>query len=504
MTKGIVYLVGAGPGDPGLITVKGLSLIQSAEVIVHDRLVDSRLLKHVSTTTELIDVGKIPGRRDNRQTDINALLVDLGKRGKRVVRLKGGDPFVFGRGGEEAGELRQAGIPFEIVPGITSSISAPAYAGIPVTHRGLSSHFTVVTGNEDPDKPESVIQWDKLAQIGGTLIVLMGWENLPSIVEKLLASGRKPSTPVSMIQWGTEPHQKAVTATLETIVHVAKESELGSPVVTVVGEVASLRDELAWFDNRPLFGKRVLVTRTRTQAGALSDLLVQHGAAAVELPTIEIQPLDDYPELDSALSELSKFDWAIFASTNGVDVVFQRLEFAGMDARAFGTVKLGAIGQATAGALCRRGLNPDFVPESFVSEAVVDGLKDLGMEGMKVLLPHGDIAKDTLTRGLTNLGASVTEALAYRTVIPDDSENLAKEIFAKGVDVATFSSSSTVTNLCNLIGDVDKLSKSTIACIGPITAATARDMGLKVDIVSKQHTIPGMVKAIEDYFSQED
>lgn len=504
MTKGIVYLVGAGPGDPGLITVKGLSLIQSAEVIVHDRLVDRRLLKHVSPTAELIDVGKIPGRRDNRQSDINALLVDLGNKGKRVVRLKGGDPFVFGRGSEEAGELRQAGIPFEIVPGITSSISAPAYAGIPVTHRGLSSHFTVVTGNEDPDKPESVIQWDKLAQIGGTLVVLMGWENLPGIVEKLLAAGRKPSTPVAMVQWGTEPHQKAVTATLETIVRVAKESDLGSPVVTIIGEVASLRDGLAWYDNRPLFGKRILVTRTRTQAGALSDLLVQRGAAAVELPTIEIQPLNDYPELDIALSELSKFDWAIFASTNAVDVVFQRLELAGMDARAFGTVKLGAIGPATAGALRRRGLNPDFVPESFVSEAVVSGLKDLGMAGMKVLLPHGDIARDTLTNGLTNLGAVVSRALAYRTVTPDDSENLAKEILAEGVDVATFSSSSTVTNLCKLIGNVDKLSKITIACIGPITAATAREMGLKVDIVSEEHTIPGMVEAIEEYFSQED
>ncbi|MDA0769557.1 MAG: uroporphyrinogen-III C-methyltransferase [Chloroflexi bacterium] len=504
MTLGIVYLVGAGPGDPGLITVKGLGLIQSAEVIVHDRLVDRRLMQHASPAAEIIDVGKIPGRSDNRQADINALLVDLGKQGKRVVRLKGGDPFVFGRGGEEALELRQEGIPFEIVPGITSSIAAPAYAGIPVTHRGLSSHFTVVTGNEDPDKPESVIEWDKLSQIGGTLVVLMGWENLPSIVDKLLAAGRTPETPVAMVQWGTEPHQKAVTGTLETIVRVAKESKLGSPVVTVIGEVASLRDELVWFDNRPLFGKRILVTRTRTQAGALSDLLVQRGADAVELPTIEVQPLHDYADLDGQLRVLSGFDWVIFASANAVDVMFQRLESMKLDSRAFSNVKLGAIGPATTAVLRRYGLNADFVPESFVSEAVVEGLKHENMAGAKVLLPQGDIARDTLADGLTGLGANVSRALAYRTVTPQQSAGMVEDIFARGVDVATFSSSSTVKNLCELLGDVDRLSNATIACIGPITAATAREMGLNVDIVSERHTIPGMVKAIEEYFSKEE
>lgn len=504
MSEGIVYLVGAGPGDPGLITVKGLNLIQNAEVIVHDRLVDRRLLQHASSEAELIDVGKIPGRRDNRQTDINALLVDLGKQGKRVVRLKGGDPFVFGRGGEEALELRKVGIPFEIVPGITSPISAPAYAGIPVTHRGLSSHFTVVTGNEDPDKPESVIEWDKLAQIGGTLVVLMGWENLPGIVDKLLQAGRKPSTPVAMVQWGTEPHQKAVNGTLESIVRVAKQSDLGSPVVTVIGEVANLRDELAWFDNRPLFGKRVLVTRTRTQAGALSDMLVERGASAVELPTIEIQPLDDYSELDAALGDLSNYDWTIFASSNAVDIVFQRLDSLGQDARAFGNVKLAAIGPSTAESLRNRGLEPDLVPKSFISEAFAEELKGENISGARVLLPHGDIARDALANGLTEQGAKVSTALAYRTVTPKDSAQKAKDLLTEGVDVATFSSSSTVNNLCELIGDVDMLSNTTIACIGPITAATARDKGLKVDIVAKNHTIPGMVKAIEDYFSQEE
>lgn len=501
MTHGIVYLVGAGPGDPGLITVKGLDLIQSADVIVHDRLVDRRLLQHASTEAELIDVGKIPGRRDNRQTDINALLVDLGQRGKRVVRLKGGDPFVFGRGGEEAAQLRDAGIPFEIVPGITSSIAALAYAGVPITHRGLSSHFTVVTGNEDPDKPESAIQWDKLAQIDGTLVVLMGWENLPTIVDKLLASGKKPDTPVAMVQWGTEPQQKTVAGTLETIVRVAKESGIGPPVVTVIGEVAGLRDELAWFDNRPLFGKRILVTRTRAQAGAMSELLAQRGASAVELATIEVQPLDDFAELDGALKDLRGFDWAIFASTNAVDVVFRRLAAMGLDSRAFGGVKLGAIGTATAGALSLHGLNADFVPETFVSEAVVEGLKGEGMAGAKVLLPQGDIARDTLAEGLSQLGAVVTRVLAYRTVTPRHSADRVREIFAQGVDVATFSSSSTVRNLCELLGDTGRLSDATIACIGPVTAATARDLGLKVDIVSEKHTIPGMVQAIEDYFS---
>ena len=504
MIQGIVYLVGAGPGDPGLITVKGMGLIQSAEVIVHDRLVDRRLLQHASQDAELIDVGKIPGKRDNRQTDINELLVELGRQGKRVVRLKGGDPFVFGRGGEEAVRLRQAGVPFEIVPGITSSIAAPAYAGIPVTHRGLASHFTVVTGNEDPDKPENVIQWDKLARIGGTLVVLMGWENLPSIVDRLLAAGRKPDTPVAMVQWGTEPYQNVVTGTLETIVRVAKASDLGPPVVTVIGEVAGLRDELAWFDNRPLFGKRILVTRTRTQAGTLSEMLVRRGAAAVELPTIEIQPLDDYAELEGALKGLSSFDWAIFASANAVDVVFQRLALMGLDSRAFSGVKLGAVGPATADALRRNGLKADFVPNSFLSKSVVDGLKSEDMAGAKVLLPQGDIARDTLAVGLADQGAKITCALTYRTVIPADSADRAREIFAEGVEVATFSSSSAVSNLCDLLGGLDGLSDTTIACIGPITAATARELGLKVDIVSERHTIPDMVQAIEEYYSQED
>ena len=504
MTKGIVYLVGAGPGDPGLITVRGLGLIQSADVVVHDRLVDRRLLRHASPEAELIDVGKIPGRRDNRQTDINSLLVDLGKQGKRVVRLKGGDPFVFGRGGEEAAHLHAEGVAFEIVPGITSSIAAPAYAGVPVTHRGLSSHFTVVTGNEDPDKPESDVHWDKLAQIGGTLVVLMGRENLPGIVDKLMTAGRKPDTPVAMVQWGTEPHQKTVSGTLATIVDVAKKSDVGSPVVTIIGEVASLRDELAWFDNRPLFGKRILVTRTRTQAGALSDLLVQRGAAAVELPTIEVQPLADYADLDGALRDLGRFDWVIFASTNAVDIVFQRLASMGLDSRAFGGVKLGAIGPATANALRRNGLTADFLPEAFMSEAVVDGLKFENMAGAKVLLPHGDIALDTIAVGLAQQGASVSRALAYQTVIPRGSGAKLTEILAKGVDVATFSSSSTVRNLCDMLGDVDRLSNTAIACIGPITAATARELGLKVDIVSERHTIPGMVQAIEEYFSREE
>ena len=505
MTKfGTVYLVGAGPGDPGLITVKGLRCIESADAIVFDRLADSRLLQHARSDAEMIDVGKIPGRGINQQSEINAQIVGLAKAGKQVVRLKGGDPFIFGRGGEEAQVLHGEGIPFEIVPGITSAIAAPAYAGIPLTHRDFASSFTVVTGNEDPTKPESAIRWDLLANQSATLVVLMGWQNLPAIVETLQKHGRAPETPVALVQWGTEPFQHTVTGTLSDIVTKAAESNLKPPVVTVIGEVAKLRDELQWFDNRPLFGKRVLVTRTRSQAGALSSLLTGKGAQAVELPTIEIQRLDDFSELDASLIGLGEYDWVIFTSTNAVDVVFERLASLKMDSRAFHSVRIGAIGPAIVKGLREHGLEPDFVPERFVSESAVEGLKNIGVAGSRMLLPQADIARDALSDGLRSAGATVQEIRSYLTVTPESSAQLARDVLSDGIDVATFTSSSTVRNLCTILdGNIDALNGVTIACIGPITADTARELGLKVDIVSKEYTVPGLVEAIESYFSQE-
>ena len=503
MRRGKVFLVGAGPGDPGLITVRGLQCIESADVVVYDRLVDRRLLSHASPSAELVDAGKVSGEGGPRQTEINALLVDRAKAGKGVVRLKGGDPFVFGRGGEEAEALDAEGISFEVVPGVTSAIAAPAYAGIPLTHRRFASSFTVVTGSESPDKDASSVDWAKLAQASDTLVVLMGWENLSNIVETLLGKGRPRQTPVALVRWGTQPYQHTVVGTLSDIVGKAADAGLAPPVVAVIGDVVDLRNRLRWFDDRPLFSKRVLVTRTRTQAGALSELLSQRGAQPLEVPTIEIQPLDDYGPLDDALRRLRGYDWMVFTSVNAVQVVFDRLHALGMDARAFHATKVAAIGSATAAALEERGIVADFVPDTFVSEAVVAGLQKLGLDGLRVLLPRADIAPETISQGLAALGTTVEEVTAYRTVTPRDSAPHLEEALACGIDVATFTSSSTVQNLARLLdGNLHRLSGATIACIGPITAATARELGLKVDIVASEHTIAGLVDALEAFFNQ--
>ena len=500
---GIVYLVGAGPGDPGLITVKGMKQIELADCIVYDRLTSKALLGAARAEAELIDVGKIPGKSDNRQEDLNALLVRLGKEGRRVVRLKGGDPFVFGRGGEEAEALHDAGVAFEVVPGITSAISVPAYAGIPLTHRRFASYFTVVTGNEDPTKPDSAIDWSALAGQHGTLVVLMGMENLSGITEALVKKGRSPNTPVALVQWGTEPFQQTLTGTLADIADRARDAELKPPVVTVIGDVVNLRDRLAWFDNRPLFGRRVLVTRTRIQASSLSQLLLERGAMPVELPTIEIQKPNVTDSLDAPLRQLEKFDWVVFTSANAVEIVFERLDALGMDARAFSGCKVAVIGPATAERLRHRGIVADLIPESYVSESLVKAFRAKNMRNARVLLPRADIARDALSDGLEALGANVDEVTAYRTVAPADTADKARDIVSKGVDVATFTSSSTVRNLSRAMnGELDMLSQATIACIGPITADAAREVGLAPDIVSSEHTISGLVNALEAYFMQ--
>ena len=413
MNDGTVWLVGAGPGDPELISVKGMRLLQSADAVVYDRLVDKRLLAQARADAELIDVGKIPGKRVNRQEDINSLLVELGKTGKQVVRLKGGDPFVFGRGGEEAEALAEAGVRFEIVPGITSAIAAPAYAGIPLTHRKVASSFTVVTGSEDPTKPDTSVDWEVLAKSADTLTILMGQSNLRSITRALIDYGRPPDTPVALVQWGTEPYQRTLLSTLADVADRAADAGIGAPAVTVVGDVVRLRDTIRWFDNRPLFGKRVLITRTRAQASALADMLAQRGAQPVELPTIEIRPLHDYAELDGALQSLDEYDWAVFSSANAVDIVFDRMRALALDARAMRGVRIAAIGPATTRRLRDKGIAADFIPTSFVADSLVDEMKPLGMEGKRALLPQAEIARDTLRRGLAELGAQAWTLSPY-------------------------------------------------------------------------------------------
>ena len=508
---GKVFLVGAGPGDPGLITVKGLRSLQHADVVVYDRLMDPALLHSASPEAELVFVGKERGRQALTQDEINDLLVERASAGKSVVRLKGGDPFVFGRGGEEAQVLARNSISFEVVPGITSAIAAAAYAGIPVTQRRMATCFTVVSGSEDPTKPESSIPWDVLARTGGTLVVLMGWAALQSILETLQREGMAPDTPVALVQWGTWKKQQTVDGALADVVARAKEAGLTPPVVAVIGPVAGLRKELRWFDRQPLFGKKVLITRSRTQASRLRTLLEEQGAEPLELPSIEISSLEEYTELDTTLARygLLPFDspfgtiskyWLIFSSTNAVEAVFDRLETHGLDARVLIGATIGAIGPATAAALAQRGIKPDFVPRTSVSEAVVKELSEREWYSVPVLLPGADIGRDVLAKGLADLGAKVERVTAYRTVTPSDAGQKARKLLTQGVDVITFTSSSTVRNLMEILdGDKSMLESSLIACIGPVTAGTAKELGLRVDLEAAEHTVEGLVEILVNH-----
>ncbi len=503
-SAGWVALVGAGPGDPELLTLKGRRYLETADVVVYDRLVDRRLLRHAPRDAELVDVGKKPGGPRDRQVGINTLLIDRARSGKRVVRLKGGDPFIFGRGGEEVAALAEADIPFEVVPGITSAIGAPAYAGIPLTHRGVSSSLTIVTGSESPDKAEASVDWKALAQSEGTLSLLMSWENLPTIAEALISGGRDEDTPAAVIQWGTWQNQKTVVGTLGSVAEEAKRAGLSNPVAVVVGEVVKLREVSRWFDNRPLFGERVLVTRSRTQSGDLVELLERSGAEPVEVPTIEIQPVVITSDDEEVLAHIAKYDWVVFTSTNTVEQLFGRLDAMGLDARHFHGSRMAAIGTATATALRERGINPDLVSRESVSQSLIDDLGDRGVMGQNILLPGAEVRPGRLRRGLEGLGAVVREATLYRTVMPSGVGGRLTDALDAGVDVVTFTSSSTVTNFVALLqGDVARLGNANVACIGPITAETARKTGLSVDIVAEDSTAGGLMNAIVAHYMPE-
>ncbi len=505
MKNGRVYLVGAGPGDPGLISKKGLESLTQADVIVYDRLLDDRLLDTACPEAERIYVGKAAGHHAREQRQINQLLVEKAKEGKTVVRLKGGDPFVLGRGGEEAETLSHNHIPFEVVPGVSSAVAVPAYAGIPVTHRRLASSFAVITGHEDPGKDSSSIAWEKLATGVDTLVFLMGMRNLPKIVAQLLAHGRHPDTPVAVIKDGTTPDQKTIVGSLTDIVVRVRKHHLSPPAVVVVGEVVRLREKLRWFDNRPLFGKRILVTRARHQASVLSRLLSECGAKSIELPAIDIQATSDAKKLDQAISDLERYQWLVFTSVNGVEAFFQRLYNLNLDTRALKNLKIGAIGPATAKALEKRGIITDYLPDIYTSQGFVTGLRSWDIAGQRFLLPRADIADKELTDGISQLGAEVHEVAVYRTVPAFDAISRAKQmLLSDKIDVITFTSSSTVSNLvATFKGEWQAVNSAKIACIGPKTADTAVGVGLRVDMVAAEHTIPGLVAAIEQYFRKE-
>lgn len=509
VNKGRVYLVGAGPGDPKLISVRGMEAIQKADVIVYDRLANPRLLKHRRPEAELIFVGKLPDKHILKQEEINQLLVDLALQGKVVTRLKGGDPSVFGRVGEEAELLADNDVIFDIIPGITSSIAVPAYAGIPVTHRDFTSSFAIITGHEYPNKTYSSLDWEHLAKAIGTMVFLMGVANLEQICRELIRCGKPPEMPVALVRWGTWADQATITGTLSDITEKVREANFKSPAVIIVGEVVKLREKLAWIEKKPLFGRRVLVTRARSQASELVDLIDDMGGEAVEFPVIRLQP-PSRPEaiqaLDLALDKLHEFDWVLLTSVNGVEYFFRRLRDKGIDVRKMGNARIAAVGPKTAEALAERGIIADVLPAKYQGEGILEAIQADLKAGQKVLLPTADLARDYLPAKLKELGLEVTEVDVYENVITtDDGDEIIHLLQNQSIHIITFTSSSTVTNLLvalRQLGVEDPLSLLQgveIACIGPKTAETASQCGLQVTYLAEEATVASLVQSISQH-----
>src|SRR6266516_1721487 len=500
--KGKVYLVGAGPGDLGLVTLRAKECIEGADAIVYDHLANPEMLGWARDDAEIIYAGKEAGEPSLSQQEINALLIEKARTGKDVVRLKGGDPFVFGRGAEEAKAIVDAGIRFEIVPGITSAIAGPAYAGIPVTNRAENSHVTFFTGHEDPSKTKSAIDYAALAKLGGTQVMLMGVDRIDAIVREMMANGVRRDLPVALVRWATTERQETLIGTLENIAQRVAEAEFEAPAVAVFGDVVALRKDLNWYERRPLSGKRIVVTRTRKQAGALTSQLRALGADIFELPTIRIEQPTDLREFAELVQDAHVYDWIVFTSPNGVDAFFKIFYKLYDDAREIGGTKIAAIGPATAQRVRDFHLHVDLQPEEFVAESIVrEFQKQGGVENLRVLLVRAEKARDLLPKQLSALGAIVDEAFAYRTV-PDtrDTTGARRQLLEEGADLITFTSSSTVENFLALGFPWPKGMQ--VASIGPITSKTARDRGLKIDVEAHSHDIDGLVQAIRDFFER--
>jgi uroporphyrinogen III methyltransferase/synthase len=505
--KGKVYLVGAGPGDPGLLTLKAKACLEKADVVIYDYLANEAFLNYADEKAALIYVGKKGGDHTLSQEEINKLVVEKAQQGLTVIRLKGGDPFIFGRGGEEAEELVKAGVSFEIVPGVSSAIAVPAYAGIPLTHRDYTSTVALITGHEDPTKGQSSIAWDKLATSVGTLVFLMGVGNLEQIAESLMEHGRSPDTPVALIHRGTVPEQKTVVGTLQDIAERAQKEGLKPPAIIVVGDIVNLREQLNWFENKPLFGKRIVVTRAREQASGFLARLTELGAACIEFPTIQVVPPKNWDALDRAMMRLERYQWLLFTSVNGVKYFFARLEHLGLDMRELNEIKVGAIGPKTAEAVHKKGIRPDLVPDEYRAEAVVDAFREWDVKGARILLPRAAKAREVLPMELVKMGASVDEIPAYQTVRPDHDKDHVKGMLEKGeIDMVTFTSSSTVTSFVEMLHAENQQLKEwmahvAVACIGPITAKTAEEKGLSVSLIPEEYTIEALTNAIVQYFA---
>ena len=507
--KGKVFLTGAGPGDPELLTLKARRCIESADVVIYDYLANEKFLAYAPAHAEIIYVGKKGGDHTMKQTDINQLIIDRALKGKNVVRLKGGDPFIFGRGGEEAEELIQAGIIFEVIPGISSAVAVPAYAGIPLTHRNYSSMVSFITGHEDPNKPGSSICWQALGQETGTLVFLMGVENIEKISEKLIAGGRDPDTPAAVIRHGTTARQITVSGKLSSIAELTKKSGIGAPAIIVVGEVVKLRNTLNWFEDKPLFGKKIIVTRAREQSSDLLRQLEEAGADCIEFPTIEIAALENYDSLNRAFERLNIYNWIIFTSVNGVKNFFKKLDEYGWDSRKLGGAKIAAIGSKTAFELKTFGINPDLVPDEYKAESIITELvKGGSVKGLSFLIPRAETARDILPVELEKMGANVDVVPVYRTIKPSAGSDKIKELLAEGeIDAITFTSSSTVQNFMEMFRDSLEdfhmwIKKTAIVCIGPITADTASKAGFSVTATPDEYTIEALVTVIIDIFSK--
>ena len=506
ITSGKVYLIGAGPGDPGLFTLKGKEALEKAQVVIYDRLASSRVLAFAPSSAEKIYVGKRSGQHAVDQDSINQLIVDKAKEGKIVARLKGGDPFIFGRGGEEAQTLRKEGIPFEIVPGITSAIAVPAYAGIPLTHRSYTASVALITGHRKFDHDQRAdIDWKNLAKGVGTLVFLMGISNLPNIAENLQKFGRSPDTPVAVIRWGTTPKQRSISGTLKDIAAKVKEANIKPPAIIVVGDVVKLKKEINWFESLPLLGKRIVVTRTRSQASTLVKALESLGAECIELPTIEIKPPDDLQALDTAIRRAGSYEWIIFSSANAVEHFCSRLLELGLDMRHLGRCGIAAVGTSTGDALKKYHIKPDIIPKDFRAEGLLEEFQRLETSIHRILIPRAEKGREILPEGLKKLGAHVDVVTAYKTVPAQISEEQIEYLEEAPVDLITFTSSSTAKNFYNLLPEETKakiLKSAKIASIGPITSQTCKDLGLVVNIEPETSTIDDLVNAIKMYYTQ--
>ena len=500
--SGKVYLVGAGPGDPGLFTLKGKAVLERADCVIYDRLANEVLLRYARPGCERIFAGRRGADPAARQAEINRLLISKAREGRVVARLKGGDPFVFGRGGEEALELVKAGITFEVVPGVSSGFAVPAYAGIPVTHRDLTSSVTFVTGHEDPAKSVPALDWPSLASGQGTLVFFMGVRNLEGIAAALIQHGRDAHTPAAAIHWGTRPMQRVITGTLDGI--AAKGASFQPPALLIVGEVVRLREQLNWFERLPLFGKRVVVTREREQASVLSEALEALGAQAIELPTIEVRDPQSWEQLDQAIRRLNEFDYLLLTSANGVRKFLSRLPASNRDVRDLKGLKIGAIGAATAAEFAKTGVRVDFVPSRYQAEGLLEALANQDVRGKSFLMPRARVARDLVPRVLAGRGARVEVVVAYETVPPDFEQGELVRLLTPPPDLITFTSSSTASNFVKLLrahSVTQAIQGALCASIGPVTSATLRKLGLKVAVEATESTVPGLVNAIRNYFA---